>query len=505
MNASARGETRRRRGPSLLDLLSAAALIGWTVVAFLYRDPHYDDWAVLGSSAMLGSALGFFRWKPTPARYGYRLLGLAVSFQAFVSTGFSVILEVGPDGLLVTPRQEAFTFAVLSMVVFCAMFLLGAWMTGPRGSKPLEAEVGPTSGPSAQVNLAIALIAAIVSSSSLFLPGLAKLGTLPLLLFNTGAIAPMLVAQGSLTRQRTWLPMAVLLVGPAATTFYTSLLGALVLTLRDMLFARIYLRKRLPRGLMAAMLGIVLILNPAKALFRGTVSTASARTMSGVLDFGQASSLWVDAVSDTWSRGAHGGRDRSEGIRSTTSRLNYNWVPAHVYTVVPWRVPFQDGGTYSIIPAVLVPRILYPDKPNTATYGRAQWFIKLGIQDRRAVETAAFALPAPAEAFWNFGWPGVFLIPIPLGAAVGMMLRWGPRDPVARVGYLVLLATTLGQFLDMLVWLVPQLVVVAAAGWLATVYCRVGRGRLLSWGSTKKARSAHVPPACEVPASGTAE
>lgn len=476
------------------DIVSFVLIVGWALVAAIYRDSHYDNWALFASTAALAGTLAFYRWQPSRGNAGYRLLGITVCGQSFISGGMSVLMAVESNSLYVTPRQDAFSAAVWSTMLFSFLFLVGAFITAPRANAQLAEEPSPTTGTTPGVALALAIITTLVNLAYLFSPRVATtVGTLPMVLFNTGSLAPMLVAQATLTNRKSLLPLAVMFAGQAATTFYTSLLGAVVLMLRDMVLARIYLDKKLPKAVIAAMLSVVLVLNPAKALFRAALAAGPTRSSESLLDFGQTSALWGDAVMSTWAPGKHSSRERSESFQSTASRLNYNWVSAHVFSVVPYRVPFQSGATYSIIPAVLVPRILYPDKPNTATYGRAQWFIKLGIQDRESVTTAAFALPAPAEAYWNYGWAGLFFVPVLIGLATGLLLRTGPRDPVARVGYLVLLATSLGQFVDMVVWIIPNFIVVAAAGATVALYCRLGRGRLLSWGKPTGRRLSERP------------
>jgi hypothetical protein len=101
------------------------------------------------------------------------------------------------------------------------------------------------------------------------------------------------------------------------------------------------------------------------------------------------------------------------------------------------------------------------------------------------VERTAFAVPASAEAYWNFGWAGVPAIAFVLGLVVGALLRLAPRDPVARTAFTVFAVVVLGQFLDMLIWVIPKLFVVVATTAVLHVYIRIGKQRSSAGASVK--------------------
>ena len=481
-----RPRTRTLRLPTR-DFFGVVVVIAWSVIALLFHEHFYDNYAVFASVVILAAAVAFYRWEPAQGREGYRLLGFFVCGQAFLSSGISVLNRVDVNPLLSTPTEEAFSAAVESTVVFALMFLLGALATSPRKGESLAHPPAVTSGPTRIVALILAALTTLLTVSYLR-SGPGPLGTLPLVFLNIGILGPTLVAQSALTGRRTIIPLAVLFLGQAIAVFYSSMLGLLVLPLRDLLLARIYLRKSLPMLLIGGMTAGVIILNPVKHLFRGAVAEGAP------VGFDQTYAVWGDAVSTTWNSQGHTQSDRKAGLESSTSRLDYNWIAAHVFRTVPRRLPFEMGQTYAPLATILIPRVIYPDKPDSSEYGRGKWMVKLGVQTRAGTKTAAFALPAPAEAYWNFGWLGVFTVPVALGALVGLMLRWGPKDPVVRVGYVVLVATSLGQFLDMVIWIVPAFIAVAGSG-IFTAFCsRIGK-RALRQKSKKASPPAIVAPA----------
>ena len=125
-----------------------------------------------------------------------------------------------------------------------------------------------------------------------------------------------------------------------------------------------------------------------------------------------------------------------------------------------------------------MPRVLYPNKPTTQGHTRSRWSIEIGIQNPRSLETTAYAIPAHAEAYWNFGWVGVAAVPLLLGILVGLILRINIADPVARAGWTVLVVTSCTIFMDMLIWIVPLAVIAIVSAPLVSVYSGLGRFRI---------------------------
>ncbi len=458
----------------LLLRTSLAPLAGltWATLAFLFRAEFYDDVSVFASTALLIAALLFYQWKPSDDRAPFRLLGFFVCGQAFLSSGIGVILPIDPDTLYSRPTVESFSFAVSSTVVFSFMYLAGVWITAPRSASFRPLPSGPDSGPTRFVAYILAAAGALTLVSVSLLK-LRSLGSLPRVLFNPGLLAPFFVAAHLLGGRVGRGPAWIIALAQGLNMFISSMLSSFLFTLRDMVLAVVHLRRPLPIAPIVFGLAMIVVLNPAKHIFRHALAEGPAedRTSTTVE---RAAVLWEEALETTWSTSKPVPREQA-GFESTAQRFNYNSVSAHVFSVVPSRLPFENGGTYEDIPLSLVPRVLYPDKPQSEQYTRARWFIKLGIQNQETVETTALALPASTEAYWNFGWPGVFLVPMLVGSLTGIVLRFSPRDPAARVGFCVLLATSLGQFLDMMVWVVPQFIAVAVSGVFASVACDIGR------------------------------
>lgn len=69
----------------------------------------------------------------------------------------------------------------------------------------------------------------------------------------------------------------------------------------------------------------------------------------------------------------------------------------------------SPGGTLATLPAVFIPRALWPDKPDMTVIGREFNYLATGNEES-ASSPGCFA-----EAYWDYGWLGLPLLMIPLG------------------------------------------------------------------------------------------
>lgn len=84
------------------------------------------------------------------------------------------------------------------------------------------------------------------------------------------------------------------------------------------------------------------------------------------------------------------------------------------------KIPPLDGATYSLIPPLLVPRILWPDKPRSHE-GQVMLNVHFGRQDLGSTYKTYVAWGLLAEAYGNFGrYYGAVI----LGVALGVLFAW---------------------------------------------------------------------------------
>jgi hypothetical protein len=84
------------------------------------------------------------------------------------------------------------------------------------------------------------------------------------------------------------------------------------------------------------------------------------------------------------------------------------------------RVPTLDGATYALIPPLLIPRILWPEKPRTHE-GQILLNVHFGRQSLTATYKTYVAWGLLPEAYGNFGrWWGAVI----LGVSLGLIFAW---------------------------------------------------------------------------------
>jgi len=167
-------------------------------------------------------------------------------------------------------------------------------------------------------------------------------------------------------------------------------------------------------GLVA--LVMVVVINPMKIIYRDLTGFRTDQFARVTLTDS------LDALTRSWET-SWGDFDRSydRNIEELTSRLNEQTKTAVVFHTVPGFIRFEGGTTVWPVFWNMVPRLLWKDKPN-ATHMTADYFnIKLGFQTPGETELSTESMPMVAEAYFNFGWPGVPL----LGLVSGLILALG--------------------------------------------------------------------------------
>ncbi|MGE0442301.1 MAG: O-antigen polysaccharide polymerase Wzy [Gemmatimonadales bacterium] len=103
-----------------------------------------------------------------------------------------------------------------------------------------------------------------------------------------------------------------------------------------------------------------------------------------------------------------------------------------IATAVPIQEPYRFGSTYLAAFGVVVPRALWPSRPQ----GAAEWYVQRFYPDVADIG-GAFAFSPVAEAYLNFGKAGVVVVFLGFGLLVGLIDRFfrSPRAPAYAVAY----------------------------------------------------------------------
>jgi hypothetical protein len=179
--------------------------------------------------------------------------------------------------------------------------------------------------------------------------------------------------------------------------------------------------RRISLTLVACVLGLILFLSPVKGEYRQQLrldDSSGAAEMSSV----DRASLWIKQAATYWAETFAGGRGIEEATASATSRADFIHQVAYIHSMTPSEIPYQYGRTYSYFAVALIPRALWPEKPQA---GSANGFfaISYGLLTEEGAKTTTFGMSLLGEAFINFGWLGVILVMFIQGLAIAMLER----------------------------------------------------------------------------------
>jgi hypothetical protein len=433
----------------------------WCAIASTYRSDLYEWDAVPASALLLGIAVAALLWRPAPKLAALRAAAILVGAQGFQSAGLAILNRPRIDDLLFAPTPAAFTASVESTALFSVSFLIAVaagllLVTRPLFTTP-RAAGAPKPAPRdisvwAAIGFAIVTVLASVSGAT---PGgpFGSLGIVPLIVFNEAWIIPAATAAALGGSAGNRVVLFIALGVDTAMAAWTTMLGTLMVPMRAVLLTLIILRRRGVGIIAAAATMIFVVVNPAKTIVR-----SEAATHGPAATLGESADRWKRAILATWT----GEADLNENLDKSARRFDYNSAGAAVFSTVPAIAGFKMGDTYAEIPYMLIPRAIMPGKRNTKDF-RAKLTVEIGLQTAAGTEETAVALPAPAEAYWNFGWLGVAGVAAVLGMFAAFLYRLAPEEPVTEIAFIVLVTTTLGTFNDLMFTIVPNIVFILLA------------------------------------------
>jgi len=171
----------------------------------------------------------------------------------------------------------------------------------------------------------------------------------------------------------------------------------------------------------ACVIGLILFLSPVKGEYRQQLrldATSGAAEMSSLA----RASLWIKQAAAYWAETFAGGRDLQEATAGAAGRADFIHQVAYIHSMTPGEIPYQYGRTYSYFAVALIPRALWPNKPQA---GSANGFfaISYGLLTEEGAKTTTFGMSLLGEAFINFGWVGVIFVMFFQGLAISVLER----------------------------------------------------------------------------------
>ena len=215
-------------------------------------------------------------------------------------------------------------------------------------------------------------------------------------LFAYAALIPLLIL-GKHHRKYFYrgIALAILLLAMGALSLSKSLIfNVIFLVFLAMLLRGDSFRALFSLGFTA--IGLFIVLTPLILLLRLAYAPESSTNSDQSIDVSAVGSL-----SD-----ANQAAGFALGVQTWWVRLSYSNSQSFAIERFDNNLP---GESISSIPWVLVPRLLFPEKPVIAAIGREYNALMDGNAE------AAHAPTYVVEGYWNYGWPGTILVSLGLG------------------------------------------------------------------------------------------
>lgn len=186
--------------------------------------------------------------------------------------------------------------------------------------------------------------------------------------------------------------------------------------------------RRLPVLCIAVLLPLIALLHNGKSAMR---EKYWAEGVNPIPALAEVPAFYTEWISDGLNPPTQSGETNDAG--AMTERLLQRTSLFHLMCLVveasPDNVPFLDGETYQDILIQLIPRPLWPDKPN-ALAGTYRLAIYYGLQTEESAQKTSIGFGMLTEAYANFGFYGL----VGLGVLFGFMFKkvqvWTQHSPI---------------------------------------------------------------------------
>lgn len=224
------------------------------------------------------------------------------------------------------------------------------------------------------------------------------------------------------------LLLALQVVSNAATLLLIGALSGLLLVVIAFSLGR----RKIPLLPLAVLVLIVVPLHYGKAEMRSKYWGSEGVTSVKPWEYPD---LFVEWAGYSWEH-LTGNSDAGEGDpQSIAQRAGLVQLLLKAQDATARDVPFMSGATYAIIPRLLIPRFLDPNKP-ASHEGTYLLNIHFGLQTREDTYTTTIGWGLLNEAYANFGLWGVGGLAVVLGCLYGLVTRWSMNCPVLSGRYL---------------------------------------------------------------------
>lgn len=208
-------------------------------------------------------------------------------------------------------------------------------------------------------------------------------------------------------------------------------------------------RRKLPLVFMVAVFGVLAVLHNGKDKMREIYWDEDRTERLAFGDLPDFFQQWVEfglAVDDADEREVAGG---------ILERASLFQIMCNIAHQSPERLPYLTGRTYDALPLLVVPRLLWPDKPRPHDSNKIL-AVYYGFTTAESAQKVSIAFGIPSEAYANFGFLGTFLVGFGIGILFKKVGGWGQyAAPLSLAGLaqILLIAWSFQAEMTLAVWL----------------------------------------------------
>ncbi len=197
-------------------------------------------------------------------------------------------------------------------------------------------------------------------------------------------------------------------------------------------FGYISVTKRVPWASVAAILALVWVLHAGKSEMRNKYwSQSYAGESVSVLDLPGFTAEWFETGLNAIVTGETG--------QNLLDRASLMRLLLMAQRMTPTDIDYLNGETYALLPSILVPRFINPEKPDSQV-GLTLLNIRYGVQTRESAALTTIGWGLLPEAFANFGYFGVIGMALLLGFFCAGLERWSVDTKILSIPMLASIA-----------------------------------------------------------------
>jgi hypothetical protein len=234
-----------------------------------------------------------------------------------------------------------------------------------------------------------------------------------------------------------------LAIGGLAALFLLSVSGlflnSAVTNMLGFMLGYVVAGRRIPWATVIITLGVVSVLQAGKMEMRYKYWMINSQAVGGGASLPELMVDWFEEG----TKSLLNGRPDIAGVPQVGlfERASLLWILVGVQQATPRVLPFLEGKTYTLLPSMLVPRFVDPDKPSSQSVLNLL-SVRYGLQNVGGTASTTIGWGLIAEAWANFGFIGVVAIGIVFGALCGAITLLSCGASLASLRMLAAIAAT---------------------------------------------------------------